>query len=419
MLVYVLVVDALAVALVAGSPWLGSVTTADVIHLAVLAVVAVVNVEAGRGIERMREIAAEGAPYVTLQAVWFFAGLLLLPPCLLAVLVVGSYTHMWFRILRRIVVHRWVFSAATVVLAAGTGAAIMAATVGYPGLPADGPQSFAAILAAAAAYWLVNYALVVGAILLSSPQQPARAALGDVGEQLIMAATIGLGVAMAVLLAFLPWLVLILTATVLALHRGLLIHQFQAAARTDAKTGLANSVHWFEIAEKELARSQRVGSALGVLVIDLDHFKRVNDEHGHLVGDHVICAVAKALKREVRIYDLVGRFGGEEFAVLLPGVDGEAELLRIAERIRQHVAQLAVAVPAGVDRGGRDLVVGGLTASVGAAQHPAHGRSVDRLVLAADTACYAAKSAGRDAVRLAVHQDPPAHPSVLAIPRET
>lgn len=79
-----------------------------------------------------------------------------------------------------------------------------------------------AIVAAALAYWLVNYSLVVGAILLSAPDAPARNALGDPGEQLIMAAGIGLGVAMAALLAFLSWLVIVLTATVLALHRGLL-----------------------------------------------------------------------------------------------------------------------------------------------------------------------------------------------------
>ncbi len=177
--------------------------------------------------------------------------------------MVLSFTHMWSRVSQRIVVHRWVFSAATVVLASATAAAILAATVGYPGLPVDGPGGLMAILAAAVVYWLVSYSLVVGAILVADPDTPARTALDDPGEQLIMAATIGLGVAMAGLLEFRPWLVLILTATVLALHRGLLIHQLQAAARTDGKTGLANSVYWFEIAHKELTRSQRLDGALG------------------------------------------------------------------------------------------------------------------------------------------------------------
>ncbi|HEY2766384.1 MAG TPA: GGDEF domain-containing protein [Pseudonocardiaceae bacterium] len=401
---YVLVVDLIALGLVAASPWLAPVRGTDLGRLVILALVSVVNVECGRSIERIREIAAEGVPYVNLQAVWIFAGLLLLPPSLLAALVVVTYTHMWFRVSRRIVVHRWVFSAATVVLAGALAAAILAATIGYPGLPMEGAAGLLAVVAAALAYWLVNYALVVGAILLSAPDVPARTALGDPGEQLIMAATIGLGVAMAALLSFLPWLVIILTATVLALHRGLLIHQLQAAARTDAKTGLANSVHWFDIAHKELARAQRLHSPLGVLVLDLDHFKRINEVHGHQVGDAVILAVSRLLRREVRTYDLVGRFGGDEFAVLLPAVEDQTELVRVAERIRERVADLEVTVPPELDRAGQPQVRE-LTVSVGVAGHPDHGRSIERLVLAADSACYAAKSAGRNRVHLATPGD--------------
>ncbi|HEY2724363.1 MAG TPA: GGDEF domain-containing protein [Pseudonocardiaceae bacterium] len=404
--------DVTAVALVAASPWIAPVGARDWWRFAILVLVSVVNVECGRSIERLREIAAEGVPYVNLQAVWIFAGLLLLPAPLLAALIVVTYTHMWFRVSRRIVVHRWVFSAGTVVLASATGAAILAASVGYPGLPMDGPAGLLAIVGAALGYWLVNYSLVVGAILLSAPDAPARTALGDPGEQLIMAATIGLGVAMAGLLAFLPWLVIVLTATVLALHRGLLMHQLLAAARADAKTGLANSVYWFEIAHKELARAQRLDSQLGVLILDLDHFKRVNDIHGHLVGDNVIVAVSRVLKREVRTYDLVGRFGGEEFAVLLPAIDGHAELLRVAERIRARIAELEVSVSPGMDRSGHHAVTG-LTASVGLALYPTHGRFIERLVLAADTACYAAKNAGRDRVHVAVPTDPAPVSTVL------
>lgn len=409
---YVVAVDLMALGLVTAGPWLAPVRGTDLGRLVILVLVSMVNVECGRSIERVREIAAEGVPYVNLHAVWIFAGLLLLPPSLLAALIAVTYTHMWFRVSRRIVVHRWVFSAATVVLACAIAGAILAASAGYPGLPMDGPVGLLVIVAAALAYWLVNYSLVVGAIMLSAPDAPARAALGDPGEQLIMAATIGLGVAMAALLAFLPWLVIILTVTVLALHRGLLIHQLQDAARADAKTGLVNSVYWFDIARKELARARRLDSALGVLIVDLDHFKGVNDLHGHLVGDNVIIAVSRLLKREVRTYDLVGRFGGDEFAVLLPAVEDESELLRIAERIRERVAELEVPVPPGLDRTGQRMVCG-LSVSVGVATYPVHGRSIERLVLAADTACYAAKNAGRNRVQLPMPGEPAATAQVL------
>ena len=409
---YLVTVDLMALGLVAGSPWLTSVQPADLVRLAVLVLVAVVNIDCGRGIERIREITTEGTPYVSLQTVWILAGLLLLPPALLAVLIVVTYTHLWFRIAKRIVPHRWVFSAATVVLACAFAATVLNASTGYPGVLAPGPIGLLAVLAAALAYWLVNYSLVVGAILLSAPEVPARVALGDPGDQLIMAATVGLGVAMAGLLAFLPWLVLVLTVTVLALHRGLLIRQFQVAARADAKTGLTNSVHWFEIAHKELDRARRTGGTVGVLIVDLDHFKQVYDVHGHLAGDEVVLAVSRLLRREVRSYDVVGRFGGDEFAVLLPAVDGQRELLKIAERIRVRVAELDVHVSPELDRAGKG-VIRGLTASVGVAAHPVHGRFIERLVLAADSACYAAKNAGRNRIHLATPEEPVATPPML------
>lgn len=400
---YVLVVDALALVLVAAAPWLVPVGRADVLHLLALLLVAAVVVEAGRQIERLRRAAIKDAPYVSLHALWVAAGLLLLPPSLLVVLIVVSYLHAWVRN-RRLVVHRWAFSASAVLLGSASGAAVLAAVSpeGYPGVPADGPMALLAVLLAIATYSLTNLALVVGAILLSTPHTPARVALGDLGAHVISAALMGLGVAMAGLLQTLPWLVPVLAAAVLGLHRGLLlIHQLETVSRTDPKTAIANSTSWFDGAARELRRTQRGGTLLGVLVLDLDHFKRVNDEHGHLTGDVVLRAVARLLVDEVREQDLVGRVGGEEFAVALPGVAGLPELVRVAERLRLRVQDLRVPVPAGTDRSGRDVVVGGLGASVGAALSTVPGSTVDALLLAADTACYAAKAAGRNRVQVA------------------
>jgi diguanylate cyclase (GGDEF)-like protein len=137
-----------------------------------------------------------------------------------------------------------------------------------------------------------------------------------------------------------------------------------------------------------------------VLVIDLDHFKAVNDRHGHLAGDEVLAAVADALRGEVRERDLVGRFGGEEFVVLLgplgPEEEGATELAAVAERIRSRIAALRVQMPTPDG----PLTVGGLSASVGAALYPEHGRDVRSLLHVADTALYAAKRAGRNVVRM-------------------
>jgi diguanylate cyclase (GGDEF)-like protein len=140
-----------------------------------------------------------------------------------------------------------------------------------------------------------------------------------------------------------------------------------------------------------------------VLILDLDRFKAVNDDHGHLAGDAVLGAVASALRAEVREHDLVGRFGGEEFVVLLPalgrehGRDGGEELRLVAERIRRRISALSVVVstPTGM------LTIAGLSVSVGGAAYPEHGLGLDGVLEAADGALYAAKRDGRNVVRIA------------------
>jgi diguanylate cyclase (GGDEF)-like protein len=364
----------------------------------VLTVGAAVHWEAARGIERIREVAAEGTSYVNLTGMWTFAGLLLLPPPLTAALVVIVYTHAWVRTSRRILLYRWAFSAATVILACGCGALILSAAnpTGYPSFP-TGPVGFIVLCTAGAAYWFVNYALVAGAILLSDPGAPGRRALGNASDQLLATGALGLGVALAGLLIHEPWSVAVLLLTVLGLHRGLLLAQFQTAANTDAKTGLASPTFWHEMARKELARAERTNKPLGILMIDLDRFKAVNDTHGHVAGDQVLKAVADTISSEVRDYDLVGRFGGEEFVVLLPATNttNTTDTADTAERIRQRVAALT---PTADTEHGR-LTVDGLTCSIGAATYPTDGTTLEALLMAADTATYAAKAAGRNCVR--------------------
>ena len=128
-------------------------------------------------------------------------------------------------------------------------------------------------------------------------------------------------------------------------------------------------------------------------MVDLDYFKRVNDTYGHVAGDVVLKAVADTLRGQVRDYDLVGRFGGEEFAVLLPGTS-ESGAVTAGERIRGAIAAMITEVP--LD--GTHAEVNGLTVSIGCAVHPSAGDTLEKLLLAADTALYRAKSAGRNRV---------------------
>ena len=175
---------------------------------------------------------------------------------------------------------------------------------------------------------------------------------------------------------------------VVLLQRSLLHQQLKAAARTDGKTGLLNAVTWQREAGAEIARAQRRGEQVAVLLADVDHFKKVNDTHGHLVGDEVLRALAGELRRQVRESDLVGRFGGEEFAVMLPGTAPE-EACRIAERLRRGAG--VVEVPTGG-------TVVNVTLSVGVAVLGRHGQDLFELLAAADLALYRAKDTGRNRV---------------------
>ncbi len=166
-------------------------------------------------------------------------------------------------------------------------------------------------------------------------------------------------------------------------------------ARVDGLTGAYNRRHVTEVLEAELARANRGGESVGLLLLDLDHFKRVNDHHGHGGGDEVLRETVRRIGAVVRGYDTVGRWGGEEFIVIVPGLSDEEALRAAAEGVRRAIRQGPFAL-------GDELVV--VTVSVGAA-HAADGEGPDDLVSAADRALYAAKRRGRDRVELASEVD--------------
>jgi diguanylate cyclase (GGDEF)-like protein len=217
---------------------------------------------------------------------------------------------------------------------------------------------------------------------------------GGWGDNALEASTLCLGVLTALALGTLPALALFVLPPLLLLHRVVLVKQLEYAVVTDEKTGLFNTTGWHKLATRELARAERRPKAtFGVLMVDLDLFKRINDTYGHLAGDAVLRAVAATIRSQVRDYDSVGRFGGEEFLVLLPEVP-ERVARAVAERVRTAIARLEVSV----DVSGRPDVITGLSASIGVATYPDAGTALDRILHAADTAMYRAKAAGRNRV---------------------
>ncbi|WP_148256711.1 sensor domain-containing diguanylate cyclase [Kribbella flavida] len=404
---YVIAVDLVAVlitVLAARSSLLGGpISDAEWTAFAVLAVASTLHLESARGIERRRELAANTSPHTNLKCLWVFASLLLLPLSLVIPLVVLAYVYSWFRVYGRKIAHRKVFSTATYILASAAAAAVLRAggLVSEPRLPTDF-WSLLVVLAAGATWWLVNYALVIGAILLSSPDATARDALGELSHQLVICAGLGLGIAIAAVQSSYPWVVPVLMVTVLALHRDLLLPQYQRAAGVDVKTGLATPSYWANAVPAELARAESLRSSVGLLMLDLDKFKEINDTYGHPAGDRALKAVGESVRAEVRQGDLVARVGGDELAVLLPGAS-ESEVLEIAERIRDRLSTLAVSVDTAANR---TAVISGVPASFGAAVYPDVAGTMDQLVLAADNALLTAKRGGRNQI-VSARPNPP------------
>jgi diguanylate cyclase (GGDEF)-like protein len=399
---YVLVVDGLALVAVLTTAALVPITTQSLLWCGLILAGEIVHLEAAQRIERIRELAADGRPHMHLQSIWIFAGLLLLPPPLATLVIVVSYAHSWVRVYkRRGVIHRKVFSGATVILACAAAGAVLSAGTGQfaPYVPAlDGFGGMLALMVSAIVYFGLNYVLVILAILMSNPGKPPRQAFGNPSDVLIVLAAVGVGCGIALVMTVRPWLLPVLMVTPVALHIGLLLPQFQAAARTDSKTALLAPEFWVQLARNELARAAELSSTAGVLMIDIDHFKAIDDGNGHLAGDEVLRAVAAAIQGSVRGGDYVGRFGGDEFVVLLPGTTS-AEIASVADRIRTAIARVEVPVP--VIRPGKPEVISGLTASIGAAVYPETATEYTILLQAADDAVFAAKAAGRDRVVLA------------------
>jgi diguanylate cyclase (GGDEF)-like protein len=386
----VLVVEAIAIAVTIELAGRVPVRQHDLFVFGVLAAGSVLHMELVRSIERLRERRRANKPHTDLKSVWTFAGLLLLPPALSVSLVVLTCLHQRLRLVR-MQTFRWVYSSSVVLVATYASMAILDSTMPLGSYPHQLPNSWQGVLiitGAAFMRWFVNSALVVTIILLSAPKTSAQDALGGFNGNLVEIAALCLGAVTALAVVHDPWYLFLILPPLLVLHRNLLLGQYEVAARTDAKTGLANAMHWTEVARTELERAERDGKSVGIIMLDLDHFKRINDSYGHMTGDAVLTTVATALRKEARDYDLIGRFGGEEFLILLPDTQ-LPDLPGVAERFRHCINGLLVISP-----DNHQTVT--VTASAGVVAYPAGGNDLDELLLAADAALYQAKEAGRN-----------------------
>jgi|HubBroStandDraft_6_1064221.scaffolds.fasta_scaffold80069_2 diguanylate cyclase (GGDEF)-like protein len=332
--------------------------------------------------------------------VWVLPVAILLPPVYAMVTPVPLLVVTQWRV-HRGVVYRRVFTGAAIGLAYGTGSfvfhAIPASFAG--GTVGTGVHALtwtASVAACEIIGWLGHHFLLVSAVKLSDPA--ARVALLELNREALQAdfAQIDLGIVITIVVAVNTVLAVFAVPTVLLARRFMMHAQLLAESRIDTKTGLLNVATWESEAEAEIARAVRTRSPLAVALIDIDHFKMVNDTYGHLAGDKALRAVTDALREQLRSYDLAGRFGGEEFAILLPQTR-EEHALSIADRLRTHIAGMSVPVS---DDGKPENCIR-LTVSVGVAPLDDTNRELTDLLAAADSALYHAKQAGRNRTHLA------------------
>ena len=394
LIAFILLVDAAAVAF--GVSGLNSVelNSREVGRALILLIASVAYEEATRRIEATR-VRFLDTIRADMTSVWTVAAAIALESFWALVIVVTLRTVMWFAYQReaRIKLYRSVYTTSTILLAAwAIDATLKKLHLGHGYIP-SGFDAALTVVVAILIYTAVNRTLIVTAGALAVGSFSPRMLIGGWADNAVEFATLSLGGITAILVLGHPWLVILVLAPLAALQRSMLVKQFQDAAMTDSKTGLLSAVAWQQLALRELARAKRDTVPAALLMLDLDHFKSVNDNHGHMAGDAVLKTVADALKSELREYDIVGRFGGEEFVVLLTEAD-TARAILIAQRLREAIGTSTTRHP---DLGDNSAP---LTVSVGVATFPAHGFELDELMRAADAALYRAKSMGRDRVVL-------------------
>jgi diguanylate cyclase (GGDEF)-like protein len=327
--------------------------------------------------------------------VWVLPVAILLPPVYAMLMPIPLYvlTQVW---VHKGTVYRRVFTVANIAVAYGAASLLFRA---FPATFAGGAIGMGkhaltwgiAVAVCEQFARRTHQGMIMIAIKFSDPK--VRVVKEQLNRELLLAdfAEFDLGVVNTLVVAANPLLAIFAMPTIILARRFMMHAPLVQQTRLDVKTGLLNAGAWQEEATAEVARAVRTRTPMAVALVDIDHFKLVNDTYGHLAGDHVLRALSDALRGQLRGYDLAGRFGGEEFIILLPQTC-EADARHVAERLRTHIADLEI--PADGNPGCPLLVR--ITISVGVAALDSGSRELTDLMAAADAALYYAKEAGRN-----------------------
>lgn len=326
--------------------------------------------------------------------VLFFAGVLRLPPALIVLLIALPHLVEWARERWRRSAHlaAWYLQPFNIAMYCLAGLSAHEVYVALDPHRASTltPLPLMATGLAALTYAVVNHTLLGQALVLArqvSWRDSGVLALDNIVADLVL---LCLGGVVAVLWQVNPWFLVLALSPLILMYRALMIPQLEQEARSDVKTGLWNARHFNTLFAAELGRAQRFRRPLGVIMADLDLMRDINNTYGHLAGDIVLAGIGHAIRASIREYDIAGRFGGEEFAIILLETEPE-HVQMVAERIRRAVEAARFAVPT-------SPTPIGATMSIGVACFPEDGATLTELTHAADVAVYQAKAQGRNRV---------------------
>lgn len=326
--------------------------------------------------------------------VFFFAGILLLPPALLLPLIAvphlvemvvarlsrGAFPFPWLVQIFNIAMH----------LIAGLTTSWVVRALGALAMAHEGPGALVVPMVGALCYVALNHLIVGLVLVLINGLSWTESGVLEAPQLTTDLVLCCLGFVFAVLWRLNPWLSVPALAPLVLMSRALSVPRLEHEAQTDAKTGLLNARYLQTALEEEFLQARRQERPLAVIMADLDYLRTINNTYGHLAGDAVIVAVGKTIRQVIRSSDRGGRFGGEEFMIILPSTSG-ADAAQVAERVRAAIAATPVAVPTRPE----PVFV---TMSLGVAELSAEMASVTDLTDAADVAVYEAKNRGRNTV---------------------
>ena len=342
------------------------------------------------------EAEAPGRQSYYLHTIFFFAGALLLDPFLFTLLIIIPHLIEWAKARLADSTHLRAWYIQPFNISVHIIAGLIAYWIHASLNPNGSYSSLVSVIATALAaliYVVLNHVLIGMALVLARGISWRESGVLEFENLLTDFIMIYLGSVVAVLWGINPFLLIPALLPLVLMYRALLIPALKHQARTDDKTGLLNARHFGEVFTEELERTRRVGQPLAMIMADLDLLRVINNTYGHLAGDVVLAGIGEAIRKTIRGNDMAGRFGGEEFAIILPQLE-PAEAHALAERIRLVIEALRFDVST-------SPIPIRATMSLGVACFPADGDSITSLTQAADVAVYQAKLNGRNRVVMA------------------